>query len=264
MVRDSRHIDLGHFLRTRRERLDIGKVGLPTSPNRRSPGLRREEVAFLANVSPAWYARLEQGGKVRPSVEVLDSLAAALELDPVERRYLHTLAADRPLTRRVDVGHDTLAMVRRLIETQSGLDWPAFAVDGRGQLLAWNPPTTEWYADFTGTADRPQNLLWWLFTAAEARTRILDWESHGREMVATLRYLVGTSSDDDAVTELVGDLCRHCPEFDGWWSNHDVGLYEAQQRTFRHPDRGVCEMELLTVRPVLSSSVAVVFHVPGG
>jgi len=195
-VEGSRHAELGHYLRTRRERLKPHTVGLPVNHRRRSRGLRREEVAFLASVSPAWYSRLEQGNKVRPSAEILESLADALRLDGSERRYLHALGSEKAPSASPPTEPDerTVALVRRLVEECEEL--PVYVIDGRGDLVTWNAPTREWYADFARLAGRDRNFLWWLFTAAEARVRIADWSAYARDAVAGVRFAVGTGRLD--------------------------------------------------------------------
>jgi transcriptional regulator with XRE-family HTH domain len=261
-VEGSRHVELGHYLRTRRERLKPESIGLPVTQRRRSPGLLREEVAFLASVSPAWYSRLEQGTKVRPSPLILDSLADALRLDPSERRYLHALGSDKPTTSASPASPDarTIELVRHLVHESGRL--PVFAVDGRGDLISWNAAVAEWYADFSGRTGNERNFLWWLLTAAEARVRIADWAAYARDQVAGMRYAVGTRSVDPDVQSMLEQLHDHCVEFREWWETHDVVDQEVATRTFRHPRRGLHRMDMLTVRPVVSMSLSVVFHRP--
>lgn len=253
-------VSLGHFLQTRRAAIDPRSVGLPVNPRRRSPGLLREEVALLANVSEAWYGRLEQDSKVRPSFEVLESVAAALLLSAVERRYLHSLVLDFPVPE-----HSTatvLRLVRDVVTGHSNADLPVYALDGGGELLAWNPSTVEWYADFGGARDGlDRNLLWWTFTAPEARERIVDWSDHAREMVAGIRFSIGTGRADAAAELVVARLCVRSTEFAHWWDTHDVAEHEVQNREMRHPRAGLCRMQLLTVRPPVTTSVSVIYHV---
>jgi transcriptional regulator with XRE-family HTH domain len=261
-VESPRHVELGHYLRTRRERIKPETVGLPVNHRRRSPGLRREEVAFLASVSPAWYSRLEQGNKVRPSSVILDSLADALQLDDTERRYLHALGSDKISTASPPTAPDkrTVALVRNLVEDHGKL--PVFAVDGRGDLISWNGPTREWYTDFGRRAGHDRNFLWWLLTAEEARVRIADWAAYARDQVAGMRYAVGTGTIDPSVQPMLDELHEHCAEFREWWETHDVVDQEVATRTFHHPRQGLRRVDLLTVRPVVSVSLSVVFHRP--
>jgi transcriptional regulator with XRE-family HTH domain len=261
-VDGSQHAELGHYLRTRRKRLKPESIGLPVTQRRRSPGLLREEVAFLASVSPAWYSRLEQGTKVRPSPVILDSLADALRLDPSERRYLHALGSGKALTETPPTAPDqhTVSMVRHLVQKCS--DCPAFAVDGLGDLISWNAAMVEWYADFTNRSGKERNFLWWLLTAPEARVRIADWAAYTRDQVAGMRYAVGTRTIDPRVRPMLEELYASCVEFREWWETHDVVDQEVATHTFRHPRQGLRKVDLLTVRPVVSMSLSVVIHRP--
>ncbi len=264
MTGRTQHSELGHFLRTRRERVAPESVGLPSGPRRRSRGLRREEVALLADVSPSWYTYLEQGRRVRPSAEVLDSLASALRLDQTERRYLHALGAGPAESVRQDPTPDidTTALVVRLMQTSDVLPYPIYVMDGLGDLIAWNAQTTEWYCDFSAREGRGRNMVWWLFTAPEARERIASWRDDAREIVGRIRFLVGTSRAHPAVEESVRALYAASEDFARWWDEHDVVDQEARQRTFRHPRLGVRVLDLFVVRPAVNPAVSIVFHLP--
>lgn len=261
-MESSRHVELGHYLRTRRKRLRPESIGLPVTQRRRSAGLLREEVASLASVSPAWYSRLEQGTKVRPSPVILDSLADALRLDPAERRYLHALASETTESSAAPTAPDrhTMELVRHVVHDCGQL--PVFAVDGRGDLISWNAAVADWYADFTGSTGNDRNFLWWLLTAAEARVRIVDWTAYARDQVAGMRYAVGTRTIAPEVAPMLEELHASCVEFREWWETHDVVDQEVTTRTFRHPSQGLQKVDLLTVRPVVSTSLSVVFHRP--
>lgn len=263
MVARAAHAELGDFLRTRRARMQPESVGLPLDARRRSGGLRREEVAVLANISPAWYSRLEQGSKVRPSMEILESLARALQLNGVERRYLRALGAEQapPSDGALQPDGACVTLVQRLVDGFRDADLPVYAADGQGNLLAWNAPMSDWYADFSGREGRDRNIVWWMFTAPEARERIMDWTEHAREIVAGIRYSVGTGRVDP-VDPVVPELSAQCVEFAHWWNSHDVAEYEVQRCAFRHPRAGRRVVEILTMRPVVSTSVSVVYHFP--
>lgn len=260
----SQHAELGHFLRSRRERLAPEHVGLPAGVRRRSRGLRREEVAVLANLSPTWYTYLEQGRRIRPSGEVLDGLADALRMNPTERRYLHALGSPPSPQVQMDLSPppDAVDSVRRLMALTAAVPYPAYATDGRGELLGWNPHAVEWYDDFGAYPERERNIARWMFTAPTARARILDWEVDARNLAARIRYFIGTSRLDPQVLDLVTDMRAGCSEFDRWWESHDVVDQEARHRSFRHPVRGACTLQLTVLRLAVCPSVTVVFHSP--
>lgn len=258
-----RYRELGDFLRTRRARIVPATVGLPVPQRRRSSGLLREEVAVLANVSPAWYARLEQGNRVHPSGEVLDSVATALLLSDVERRYMRAVGAARSLhTLGGAVAHeDTIAFVRDVVGGHEGSTLPLYAVDGRQNLLAWNPATTQWYADFDGRRGLDLNILWWMFTDPHARRVLPDWPTCARETVATARFATGTCHLDAAQDPVLSQLRSGNPEFARWWDTHDVLEPEVVTRHFHHPRAGRHTLRLLALRPAVTSSVWIVHHV---
>lgn len=260
----SQHAELGHFLRSRRARLLPEDVGLPPGGRRRSRGLRREEVAVLANLSPTWYTYLEQGRRIRPSAEVLDALADALRLNATERRYLHALGSPPSPQVQLQLAPppDAVSTVRQLMALTAAVPYPAYAIDGRGALLGWNPHTTEWYDDFDAYPERERNIARWMFTAPAARSRIVHWERDAQNLAARIRFFIGTSRLDPEAVELVTDMRAGCAEFDRWWDSHDVVEQEARHRTFRHPDLGECTLQLTVLRLAVCPAVTVVFHMP--
>jgi transcriptional regulator with XRE-family HTH domain len=166
--------ELAGFLRSRRARIDPEQVGFPVGARRRSQGLRREEVAVLAGVSPTWYTYLEQGRNINPSPEVLDSLAQVLLLTEDERRYVHLLALGHPpvVTAQPSGSSDLLADVVAAI---GDCPHPLYAENHRGDVIAWNQAAVHWYTDFAALPTGRCNMLWWLMTSPEARQRIPDW-----------------------------------------------------------------------------------------
>lgn len=264
MAGHDRYAELGHFLRSRRRRLAPEQVGMPVGLRRRAPGLRREEVAVLANVSPSWYTYLEQGRKIRPSPEVLDSLADALRLDHTNRRYLHALGAAQADSVLPDPDPDpgTVEQVRKLMIVSRDGPYPIYAIDGLGNLLAWNVQMAEWYDDFSVRHGRDRNIVWWMFTAPQARERIVNWEDDAREIVARVRFFAALSRATSAVHDTVRELCADSADFAKWWEDHDVVDQDVRHRTFRHPRLGICPLDLFVVRPAPNLSISIVFHLP--
>lgn len=238
---------------------------MPGGVRRRASGLRREEVAVLANVSPTWYTFLEQGRRIRPSADVLDSLAGALRLDLTERRYLHALGAGQAESVLASPTPDATAVdfVRRLVEGSSGMGYPVYAIDGVGHLLAWNGHVSEWYSDFAAALPgHDRNMVWWLLTSPEARERLADWERDAREITARFRFVAGTTRADPRVDALLEDLRRVSADFARWWDTHDVTEQVSRDRRFNHPRLGGCTLQMFVVRPAISTAVSVVFHLP--
>ncbi|WP_433273457.1 helix-turn-helix transcriptional regulator [Actinosynnema sp. CS-041913] len=256
--------ELARFLRSRRERLDPAHAGFPTSARRRSRGLRREEVAVLAGLSPTWYAYLEQGRDIHPSPEVLDSLARALLLTEDERRYVHTLAFGqviRPAPLPGEPAADELA--RRLVALAGDSAYPVYAVDQRGDLLAWNSAAAEWYDDWDLLPAGDRNIVHWFLVCPCARTRLVGWERAARDLVAWWRAESAHWPDDEALRRRVGRLAALSDRFARWWDERDVLALRSRVRVFRHP-QGVRALLVAPVRPAEFSPIRIVYHLPVG
>ena len=228
--------ELGAFLRSRRERLRPEDVGLPSGPRRRTPGLRREEVAVLAHISTEYYVRLEQGRAPRPSSEVLAGIAGALRLTGAESDHLHVLAGTAPsrtgLHRR-DVRPSILALVERLPQTA------AFVMSAAFEVLAWNDLAAALMVDFAELAPRDRNLARWAFAGwapgDATRYGLSDVTEFRHHVVMGLRSTLARYPSDPAVTGLVDELRAGSPEFARLWERHDVQDAPRLTKTFRHP-----------------------------
>ncbi|QBD83023.1 XRE family transcriptional regulator [Ktedonosporobacter rubrisoli] len=224
---------LAQFLRTRREHISPSQVGLPPGTRRRTPGLRREELASIAGVGTDWYTRLEQGRDITASAQILESLAHALKLDRDERAHLFVLARKQlpvdplPLTQSVD---PTLQLILERMGT-----YPAAVVNHRWDMIAWNQATRQVYADFNTMSARERNVLWFLFTDPRQRTQWLNWEEEARSKIAFFRASTQRYIGETWFTELVNDLSASSPEFREWWPRHDVQRTHVKPIYFNHP-----------------------------
>lgn len=229
---------LGPLLRSRRERLSPAEVGLLPGPRRRTPGLRREEVAHLANVSVTYYTFLEQGRATRPSPEVLDALAVALRLDALDRRYLHALALDTG--REVDVEPETLDDAVRALVERLHPD-PAY-VKGRGwDILAANRGARALFADWGARSAEGQepNMLRWMFTDPDARRVYVEWESEARAMLARFRAAVVARPHESTTNALIEEVLASSPHARRWWHGHEVAPIVSGLKVLHHPTLGV-------------------------
>jgi transcriptional regulator with XRE-family HTH domain len=230
--------ELGDFLRSRRTRLNPKAVGLPTGRRRRTPGLRREEVAELAGIGVDWYIRLEQGRSVSPSVTTVDSLARALRLTKVEHAHLRQLTqhADRkPFVR--ETVPETL---KRMVE---GLNQPAYITGRRWDVLCWNAAAEEIFA-FAKVPEEDRNTLISVLTNPATRRRFgASWAPQARQIVAQFRATHDLWAGDPAFRELLERLDRGCPEFAGWWKAHDIKGSAAGLKTITHPKKGALRFE---------------------
>ncbi|GAA1519678.1 helix-turn-helix transcriptional regulator [Kribbella lupini] len=224
--------ELGGFLRTRRERLRPEDVGLPSGPRRRTPGLRREEVAVLAHISTEYYVRLEQGRAPRPSGEVLAGIATALRLTDAEADHLHVLAGTAPsrsgLHRR-DVRPSILAMIDRLPLTA------AFVTSATLEVLAWNDLAAALMEDFAELAPKDRNLARRAFLVPGTTLYgVSDAAEFRLHAVMHLRATAARYPSDPAVTGLVEELRAGSAEFDRLWERHDVQAPRMLTKTFHH------------------------------
>jgi transcriptional regulator with XRE-family HTH domain len=228
--------ELGAFLRSRRERLRPEDVGLPSGSRRRTPGLRREEVAVLAHISIEYYVRLEQGRAPRPSGEVLAGIAGALLLTDAESDHLHVLAGTAPsrtgLHRR-DVRPSILALLERLPETA------AFVTSAAFEVLAWNDLAAALMENFAALTPADRNLARRAFLGPASPGATLYGVSDATEfrqhVVMELRSTLARYPSDPAVTDLVAELREGSAEFARLWERHDVRAAPMLTKTFRHP-----------------------------
>ena len=224
--------ELGDFLRSRRERLTPAALGLPGGRRRRTPGLRREEVAELAGIGVDWYVRLEQGRSVRPSVATIDALAQALRLDPAERNHLRALA--RSPRHQPFVRETVPDAIRRLVES---LTQPAYVTGRRRDVLAWNAAASDILTDFAQAPEADRNVLIWMLTNPEARARFgPGWADEAQRMVAQFRATHDLWARDPAFEALMTRLRDGSPEFATWWDAHDIRRSQAGHKVFYYPD----------------------------
>ncbi|GAB2889259.1 helix-turn-helix transcriptional regulator [Streptomyces deserti] len=232
--------ELGRFLRARRTQTSPESAGLtPGSGTRRTPGLRREELATLAGVSIDYYARLERGKETRPSPEVVDALARALHLGDDEHQHLRELAARAaryapeppPAPPRTVRPH-----IKLLLETMRPN--PAYVVSRSLDLLAWNPGGLALYAGIDDWPVKQRNLARYLFLHPAARTVFTDWDNQIRGCVARLRALAGTDPDAPDLAALVGELVLKSPDFAGLWERYEVKGRKYATKSFHHPQVG--------------------------
>ncbi|MDG4808191.1 helix-turn-helix transcriptional regulator [Micromonospora sp. WMMD1120] len=226
---------LAEFLRASRARIRPDDVGLPGGGRRRRvPGLRREEVAQLANVSADYLARLEQGRVTTASPEVLDALADALGLDRDGREYLHSIAGpkQRPgsrtqTTSRVD------PQTQRLLD--SLYEVPAYVFGRRLDILAWNPLAAALFTDYGALPERHRNLVWLTFLDPGYRELNTDWARAAQECVAYLRMEARNYPSDQRLAELVGTLSVKDANFRTWWGGHLVTGATLRRKIYQHP-----------------------------
>lgn len=233
--------EFGDFLRSRREKLSPAEVGLKGERRRRTPGLRREEVAELAGIGVDWYVRLEQGRTVSPSEATLAALARALRLGKVEAAHLRALA--RNGERREFARERVPPAIERLV---ARLDLPAYVTGRRWDILTWNAAAAE-VLGFDRLAEADRNILAFMFIEPESRRLFgATWSDEARRMVALFRATHDLHADDPAFVELVERVRTHSPEFAKWWNAHDIRSSTGGQKVLVHPQRGAERYEYAT------------------
>ncbi|GAB2654903.1 helix-turn-helix transcriptional regulator [Kribbella swartbergensis] len=242
---------LAEFLRLRREALKPADVGLPAGIRRRTPGLRREEVASLAVMSTDYYTRLEQGRGPRPSRPVLTGLARALRLNDDERDHLFRLAGEQPGP-PPGPPRDVRAGVLRML---SRLDVPGLVLDAKYDVLAWNPLAAALLTDFSALPVKERNLLRLRFLQGDRqvdRFGEIATRDFAAEAAADLRAATVKYPDDPAIALLVQELLDGSPEFAEIWARHEVSRQLSMCQTIFHPEVGridvVCEALVIPER----------------
>jgi transcriptional regulator with XRE-family HTH domain len=238
-----RRRELGDFVRARRERVAPASVGLVAARRRRTPGLRREEVAELSGLSTTWYTWIEQGRDVSVSPSALARLAQALRLDRAQRAYLFELAGKRDPDAGADDDGDLAPAVASCV---AAIGAPAYILDRCWNARSWNAPAERLFAgwlDAPPDGDGERNLLRFIFLAPAARSLICDWGRRARRVTAEFRAHCGAHLDDPALRRLIDGLTRESRDFAQMWEQHGVLGREGGERTFNHPSDGFLRFE---------------------
>ncbi len=227
---------LGAYLRARREQVDPASVGLPVTGNRRTPGLRREEVAALAGVSADYYLRLEQGRDRNPSPAVLQSLARVFQLDETSTDYLMGLVAPRPTRRRPARER----VPEGILDLLDALSLPAFVENRTFDVLAANPLASALFPAVTVGANRLRAV----FLDDRERALHVNWDRVATNIVAAFRASIGARTDDQRAVQLVGELSLASAEFRKLWARHDVRPLAGAVTELDHPQVGSLTLRL--------------------
>ncbi len=231
---------LGNYLKDRRTRLDPAALGFPVG-RRRTPGLRREEVAQRSNISPTWYTWLEQGRGGAPSADVLNRIAAALMLTDIEREHLFLLGLGRPPAVRYKAFDGVTPRLQRLLDAFEVS--PALIKTATWDVVAWNRAATVVLTDYAALPPGQRNILRMLFGDPRIRAKQHDWETIARFVVGAFRVDAARAGAVSAVTQLVDELCKLSPEFEALWRDHEVRGHGEGVKRLQHPILGSIELE---------------------
>ncbi len=227
---------LGAFLRSRRERLDPELLGIDDARARRTPGLRRAEIAARAGISVEWYTRLEQSRGGAPSSQVLDAVASALCLDDAEREHLMQLARGPAARERHQLRAEDLDGLQRVVD--GFCSHPAFVKTASWDVVVWNRAAAAVLTDYGALAPHERNVLRILFLDPAARERLENWAHEARLAVATFRLELARSGGSPETAALIAHLDRRSPEFAAFWREYDVGTLGRGIKHVAHPQAG--------------------------
>ena len=231
---------LGTYLRNRRIRLDPAALGY-SAGRRRTPGLRREEVAQRANISPTWYTWLEQGRGGAPSADVLNRIAAGLMLTAPEREHLFMIGLGRPPEVRYKAVDGVTPRLQRVLDAMEVS--PAIIKTATWDVIAWNRAAAIVQTDYAKLPPDERNLLRLMFASSRARTAQEDWKSVARSAVAGFRADAARAGAGEEIAQLVAELSRLSPEFDALWRDNDIVAHGEGLKRIKHPELGLLELE---------------------
>jgi len=261
MTKDEiRRHELSSFLRTRRERLRPAEVGLPSNLRRRTPGLRREEVAQLAGMSATWYTWLEQRRPIKVSANALENIARVLRLNPVERTQLFQLALRHPLTAALPRRIEVSPLIQRALDRMDAV--AAFVLGPRWDVLAWNLAARAFFFDFESVPRDERNLVWLAFTSPALRSLLVDWPTRAQDIMARFRGDHGRHVGDPSFVQLIDRLSAVSPEFARWWPRHDVRPQSEGRKAYNHRVVGQILAEHLTFSMTDNPDLRVIIFTP--
>jgi transcriptional regulator with XRE-family HTH domain len=234
---------LGAYLRDRRSRLDPVALGF-TGGRRRTPGLRREEVAQRSNISPTWYTWLEQGRGGAPSADVLNRIAAGLMLTELEREHLFILGLGRPPEARYIPIHGVTPRLQRILDAFPVS--PAIVKTATWDIVAWNRAAAVVLTDYAKLPPGGRNILRLMFSDSRIRDAQDDWKSVARFVVASVRADAARAGAQAEIAALVEELSHTSPEFAALWRDNDIIPHGEGVKRIRHPDLGLLELEFST------------------
>jgi transcriptional regulator with XRE-family HTH domain len=258
-VGERRRAELGEFLKARRARLSPGDFGMAPGSRRRTPGLRREEVALLAGVGVTWYTWLEQGRQINASTQVLDAVASTLRLDRAEREHLYRLAEATPL-RSECAGRAVPDAIREIVNSLDPL--PASLLNGRHDMLMSNSASEELFWEWHTMPCVHKNTLWCCMTEPTARGKFPEYEAHVRYLVARMRSAYSRHIGDPDWEEDIRRLASLSREFADLWARHEVADPEPRTLTYLHPQAGTLCLAVSELQVPAMPEARIVVYTP--
>lgn len=255
-----RYKELADFLKTRRAKISPSQVGLSTATRRRTPGLRREEVAQLAGVGLTWYTWLEQGRPIHVSTPVIESLSRVLLLDNQERIHLYLLA-NQPLPVYIPKSQETVSSAIQNI-LDSLILCPSLVTDQRWNVIAWNKAACLMFGEFAKMNDRERNIIWAMFTDKNYEQLLVDWNLYARRLLGRFRATCGQYIEDSWFYQFINDLKTQSAEFNLWWSLHEIDNTSEKYKQLNHPSVGILDFEVSNFDVSDHSGLKMIVHTP--
>ncbi len=256
-----RRKELAHFLRTRRACLSPEAVGLPGGSHRRTPGLRREELAVLAGIGVTWYTSMEQGRAITVSPQVLESLARVLGLNAVERKHLFLLARQEQPVDLYPFTTTVSPVLQRILDNMGTS--PAYVANPRWDLLAWNQAMARVYQiDFAALPVRERNILRLMFISPSPHVLIPNWEQAAQGMLAQFRVSTERYIGEPWLKALIAEMEQASPQFRAWWPQHALQATHAEKKELHHPLVGRLVLHPTTFQVTDAPDLRVIIYTP--
>lgn len=255
-----RYKELADFLKTRRNRILPSQVGLSTAARRRTPGLRREEVAQLAGIGITWYTWLEQGRPIRVSTQVIESLSRVLLLDRQERIHLYLLA-NQPLPADIPEYQGAVSPILQHVLNSLILS-PSLVTDQRFNVIAWNKAAISILGDFSKMNARERNIVWAMFTDNRFKHLLVNWEVHAKGLLGRFRSDCGQYIEDFWIASFIDELKQQSTEFNLWWPLHEIQSGSEVYKQINHPAAGILDFEVSNFDIADNSGLKMIIHTP--
>lgn len=257
---EKRYKELADFLKTRRARILPSQVGISSATRRRTPGLRREEVAQLAGIGLTWYTWLEQGRAIHVSAQVIESLSNVLLLNQQERMHL-CLLANQPFPMDISGHQGTVSPILQHV-LDSLLLCPSIIADQRWNVVAWNKAACLIFGDFNIMNVRQRNIVWAMFTNIYFKELYVDWDRHAKSLLGRFRLSCGKYIEDSWLNQFIDDLKVQSAEFNLWWPLHEIQNDSGVYKQLNHPAAGTLDFESSSFDVPDHSGYKMFVHVP--
>lgn len=255
-----RYKELADFLKTRRAKILPSQVGLSSATRRRTPGLRREEVAQLAGIGITWYTWLEQGRTIHVSTQVIESLSRVLLLDKQERIHFYLLA-NQPLPADIPGYQGTASPILQHV-LDSLIFCPSLVADQRWNVIAWNEAACLVLGDFSKMNVRERNIVWAMFTDNKYKQLFVDWNLHAKGLLGRFRSTCGQYIEDSWLAQFIDDLKMQSTEFNLWWPLHEIQSNSEVYKQLNHPIAGTLDFEVSNFDVSDNSGLKMIVHTP--